>query len=389
VRICILYDCLFPHTVGGAERWLRALAERLADEGHEVTYVTRRQWSRRVAPNAPRGVRVVVVAPRIGLYTRSGRRRIVTPLLYGAGVLWHLLRHGHRYDVVHTASFPYFSLLAAAVARRRGHYRLVVDWYEVWSRGYWETYLGRRGGAIGHAVQARCARVEQHAFCFSRLYAARLHEEGLRGEVTVLEGLSDGPHEPAAPKQPEPVLLFAGRLIPEKQAAAIVPALALLREEHPELRLVVCGDGPERERLTAAVAAHRQTAAVELRGFVPAQDVHDALARAACLVHPSSREGYGLVVVEAARVSTPVVLVDGPDNAAVELVEDGVNGLIAPTPSPSDLAAAIRSVLDAGLGMRTSTRAWFATNAPRLSLESSLERVLAVYAGTDAPSARP
>ena len=43
VRICLVYDCLFPHTVGGAERWYRELAERL--EGpHEVTYLTRRQW---------------------------------------------------------------------------------------------------------------------------------------------------------------------------------------------------------------------------------------------------------------------------------------------------------------------------------------------------------
>src|SRR5262249_48379662 len=44
VRICIVYDCLYPHTVGGAERWYRNLSERLADEGHDVTYLTLRQW---------------------------------------------------------------------------------------------------------------------------------------------------------------------------------------------------------------------------------------------------------------------------------------------------------------------------------------------------------
>ena len=46
MRICIVYDCLFPYTVGGAERWYRNLAERLAAEGHEVTYLTLRQWER-------------------------------------------------------------------------------------------------------------------------------------------------------------------------------------------------------------------------------------------------------------------------------------------------------------------------------------------------------
>ncbi len=51
MRICILYDCLFPHTVGGAERWYRSLAGRLAADGHDVTYLTLRQWDeRRRAP---------------------------------------------------------------------------------------------------------------------------------------------------------------------------------------------------------------------------------------------------------------------------------------------------------------------------------------------------
>ena len=53
-----------------------------------------------------------------------------------------------------------------------------------------------------------------------------------------------------------------------------------------------------------------------------------------CLVLPSRREGYGLVVVEAAALGTPSVVVRGPDNAATELVEDGKNGFVAPSADP-------------------------------------------------------
>jgi hypothetical protein len=56
VRVCLVYDCLFPHTVGGGERWYRALAERLAADGHQVTYLTlRRQGhgARGAAPPSP------------------------------------------------------------------------------------------------------------------------------------------------------------------------------------------------------------------------------------------------------------------------------------------------------------------------------------------------
>ncbi len=109
--------------------------------------------------------------------------------MFGAGVLWHLLRRGRRYDVVHTCAFPYFSLLAAALVRPLARFELVVDWFEVWSRSYWRDYLGPVGGRCGELVQRACALVPQRAFCFSELHAARLREEGLRGEVTVLRGL--------------------------------------------------------------------------------------------------------------------------------------------------------------------------------------------------------
>src|SRR6476469_811866 len=168
MRICIVYDCLFPYTVGGAERWYRNLAQRLAADGHEVTYLTLRQWPRGEGGDVP-GVRVVAAGPRMRLYREAGQRRIAPPLAFGAGVLWHLARHGRAYDVVHTASFPYFSLLAAALARRLHGFRLVVDWHELWSREYWREYLGELGGRVGWAVQGACLRVPQHAFCFSQL----------------------------------------------------------------------------------------------------------------------------------------------------------------------------------------------------------------------------
>lgn len=379
MRVCIVYDCLFPYTVGGAERWYRNVALRLQEAGHEVTYLTLRQWEGKLDPLP--GVDVHVVGPRMALYS-GPRRRILPPLVFGAGVLWHLLRRGRRYDVVHTASFPYFSLLAAGVARPLGRYRIVCDWHEVWSRDYWREYLGRGAGTIGFAVQRLCARVTQRAFCFSRLHAARLREEGLRGELTVLEGEYDGDLTPPEPTEAEPLVVFAGRHIPEKRASAVAPAVALAAAQLPGLHGIVYGDGPERE----AVLASLDGTPVRAPGFAPAQEVHDALRRALCMLLPSRREGYGMIVVEASALGTPSVVVPEPDNAALELVDDGVNGVIAVSAAPEDLAAAIVRVHQAGDALRASTCAWFAANAQRLSLRSSLETVVASYRGLSTTS---
>ena len=217
MRVCLVYDCLYPHTVGGAERWYRNLAERLTVEGHEVTYLTLRQWPRGASAGVE-GVRVVPVGPRLALYTRSGRRRVGPPLVFGLGVLVHLLLHRRRYEVVHTASFPYFSLLAAAAVRPLASFRLVVDWHELWSREYWLEYLGGLGGRLGLAVQSACLRVPQHAFCFAHMTARRLREQNIPGEVTVLEGEWAGGTSEPEPRAARPVVVFAGRHIPEKRA---------------------------------------------------------------------------------------------------------------------------------------------------------------------------
>jgi glycosyltransferase involved in cell wall biosynthesis len=380
MRVCVVYDCLFPYTVGGGERWYRNLAERLAEEGHEVTYLTLRQWDRGKTPQLAGGrARVVRVGPRMNLYTDDGRRRILPPLVFGLGVLAHLLVHRGRYDVVRACAFPYFSLLAAALARPLGRYELEVDWFEVWSEDYWRGYLGGLGGRVGALVQRTCARVPQQAFCFSKLHAQRLREEGLRGEVTVLRGLYTGTVEPLTPTRANDVVLFVGRLIPEKQAPLAVSAIALARHRIEGLTGVILGDGPEREAVRGAIAEHDLAEFVSAPGFASADTVEEQMRRALCLLLPSVREGYGMVVVEAAAHATPSIVVAGPDNAAVELIEEGVNGFVCPSSDAAAIAAAIVRIHDEGMALRESTAAWFAAHAHELELESSLQTVLASY----------
>jgi glycosyltransferase involved in cell wall biosynthesis len=350
------------------------VAERLAAEGHEVTYLTLRQWDRGASTGVA-SVDVITAGPRLALYTRSGRRRILPPLIFGAGVFVHLARRGRRYDVVHTASFPYFSLLAAGFLRRWGRFRLVVDWHELWTRAYWRDYLGPAGGWVGWRVQRACVRIPQRAFCFSRLHAGRLRAEGLRGEVTVLEGEYAGAEPQVEGYVDAGPVVFAGRHIPEKRVPALIPALARL----PDVRAEIYGDGPERERVLSLIRSHDLARRVSAPGFVPHEQVDAALRSALCLVLPSRREGYGLVVVEACAAGTPAIVVADPDNAAVELIEEGVNGFVAPSASPEDLAAAIVRVREGGAPLRASTAAWYAANARRLSLAASLDRVAEAY----------
>jgi glycosyltransferase involved in cell wall biosynthesis len=380
MHICLAYDCLYPWTVGGAERWYRGLAEELVHAGHDVTYLTRLQWDTDAPPELP-GIRVVPVSRREPLYTDDGRRRVGEALRFGAGVTRHLMRHRSDYDAVHLCSFPFFSLLGARAALAGTGRRLLVDWVEVWTRSYWREYLGRAGGLVGWAVQRLCVRLTPEAFVFSRLHARRLREEGLRGPLTVLTGLYDGPAGiPVQTVRREPVVVFAGRHIPEKRAHLVPAAVAGARAAGADLRGLVLGDGPERSRVLAAARDIGVERFVEAPGFVDGDQVRDALRSATCLILPSVREGYGMVVIEAAACGTPSVVSPAPDNAAVELVHDGVNGFVARGSGPAELAKAIVRVVEAGPELRERTLAWFEENAGRLSLRASARVALGRYA---------
>jgi glycosyltransferase involved in cell wall biosynthesis len=86
-----------------------------------------------------------------------------------------------------------------------------------------------------------------------------------------------------------------------------------------------------------------------------------------------------MVVVEAAAHATPSVVVAGPDNASVELIEEGVNGFVCASPDPAAIVEAILRVHEAGLALRQSTARWFSEHVNELELESSLRVVLAGY----------
>jgi glycosyltransferase involved in cell wall biosynthesis len=257
---------------------------------------------------------------------------------------------------------------------------MVTDWLEVWTREYWSEYLGPVGGRIGAAVQRLCIRLTDCAVVFSDLQAARLVSAGYRQWLTTLKGMYDGSILPldASPVR-EPLVVYVGRHIPEKRVLAIPAAIAAARRRIPALRATIFGDGPERARVVSEVQRLGLQNVIDCPGFAPWEAIDGALRRAACLLVPSRREGYGLVIVEAAARGTPSIVVRDPDNAATELIEQNENGFVAESAEPDVLATAIEIAIASGPALVQRTQAWFARNAERLTIDASIARLEALY----------
>lgn len=157
---------------------------------------------------------------------------------------------------------------------------------------------------------------------------------------------------------PATVAVSVGRLSTVKDYPGLLRAMALARQEVPELRLVLVGDGPEREELHRLRQELNLVDAVELPG--EQTDVAAWLSRGAFFVCSSVTEGLSLAILEAMACGLPVIATRVGGNA--ELVVDGETGLVVPPGDPAALAAAMVRLsrdpaLGAAMGQRGRARA--------------------------------
>jgi glycosyltransferase involved in cell wall biosynthesis len=371
---------LFPWSIGGIERWYRALAEGLVEAGASVTYVTRLQWDE---PPDLDGIDVVAVRGPRDIYHPDGRRRADQPVRYAGGVLTWLLRNRNSFDALQLANFPYFTLLAARAALAGTKRPMLVDWFEVWPPPYWAEYGGPIIGRFGYLIQELCIRLTPRALVFWDHTADRLRAHGLRTQPIVLPGLLRDAQEPirahwersAGP----PTVFFSGRHIRDKGVTLLPEALRIARTQIPDLRMVIAGEGVQTALVKSMVAALELTDCVDFVGKLTDAELFQRIADSTCVAVPSIREGYGLAAVEANAHGTPAIVTDGPENAAVGHMVDGRNGYVV-SPTSAAVAEGIIKAVHAGNELRRTTVAEYARMTAENGMRHSIQQVVTIYA---------
>jgi glycosyltransferase involved in cell wall biosynthesis len=381
-RVAVIYDCLFHYTVGGGERWYWRLAEGLRDAGADVTYLTRRQWEE--PPELP-GIRVIAVSGRSELYDGNGRRRLAPTICFGGGVFRWLLGHRRDYDVVEVANFPFWSVLAVRGALAGTDVRVVVDWFEIWSMRFWQSYAGKLMGTVGYGVQWACLRLSPRMTVLSEANATRLRAICRADAPVVLAGflpsvVARTDRDDTSLRDERPYVLFAGRHIRDKGVDLLPEAFATATRLHPELRFVIAGDGPLRPSVADDCRERGLADIVDLPGWVSDEELERLITGAACVVAPSRREGYGFMPVDAMGKGTPVVTTGFEENLAVDNIDPGRNGFVVSPPTPWGIASAIAAVVAGGAELRMTTKEWYAEHAPTKTVDCSVSQMVIQHA---------
>ena len=330
----------YPPEVNGVAMTVARLVQALRERGHDVQVVRPRQAGDAGGVSANGHGDVLVRGMPIPRYEglRMGlpcKRRLVR--------LWTR----HRPDVVHIATEGPLGRSALLAARALGlpvcsEFRTN---FHAYSRHYGLGFL--RGAII--AYLRRFHNATQCTMVPTRALHDELAGEGFRNLRTVARGVDVRRFDPAHRSEAlraqwgaapgDLVVTCVGRLAPEKNLDTLLVAFEAIRRTQPRARLVLVGDGPMRPSLQArcpdAVFAG-QRLGDELAAHYASADL---------FLFPSVTETFGNVTTEALASGLAVVAFDYA--AARRLIEDGVNGSLAPLADDAAFVAqAVRTAAD-------------------------------------------
>ena len=318
MRVGLSLLTLVPGEVGGAETSARGLARGLAEVG-TLEYTA---FTPPAAPGAGEGLPETLVSEYRS--ARTVRERFLAMTL--AAVRPGKLRQRFAgLDAVHyplTIALPTLDVPSAVTVHDLQH----LDHPALFSRAerLWRARTHERSARNADAVIVPSQFVRRRAIELLGLPPERVH--------AIPWGVDHDRFRPGDDER-EPFLLYPARPWPHKNHERLLEAFALLREERPELRLVLTGAGHEGRPVPAGV---------EVRGLVSLDELASLYRRAACLVFPSLYEGFGQPPLEAMASAAPVAASNIP---AIAEVAGEAAALFDPS-DPEDIAGVVSGVLD-------------------------------------------
>lgn len=356
-----------PFNKGGKETRIDSLTRGLAALGYDVHIYTMQWWqggkTKVIGP-----ITYHAISPLYPLYAGE-RRSIREGVLFGIATFKLMFARFDILEVDHMPFFPLFSAKIVAVLRRKPMY---ATWHEVWGGAYWRQYMGRYSGTIAALIESASVRLPDHIIAVSRFTYDQLRTTlHYKGSLSLVSNGIDYAKIAQVQTAQEPIdVLYAGRLLAHKNVDVLVRAIALVKRHIPTISCSIIGDGPEAARLRSLVKELGLENNVRLLGFLDANEaIYAHMKAASVFALPSSREGFGISILEAAACGASVITVDLPDNAAKELARELHGTVVACSPE------AIADGIMAQLAEHAPTATELATDYDWHALAARLSKV--------------
>lgn len=348
MRIAFVSDAIFPYNKGGKEKRIFEVTTRLAKRGHEI-HLYCMNWWKGPAERIENGVHLHAICKYYPLYSGE-RRSIAQALIFGLACLKLIKEDFDIVDVDHMVFFHLFPTKLICILKRK---RMIATWNEVWGKDYWQKYLGWKG-FFGYLVEKFGVLTPDKIISVSKHTTDKLKNDlNFKKKIYIVpNGVDFNKIQKIKPAKEESDVIFAGRLLSHKNIDVLIKSIKLIKEKLPEIKCFIIGDGPEKKELELLVKGLNLEKNIKFLGFLENQnDVYSLMKSAKVFVLPSTREGFGIVVIEANACGIPVITINHKGNAAKDLVAEGKNGFVCQL-NEKEIANQIIKVLENNSGRK-------------------------------------
>jgi glycosyltransferase involved in cell wall biosynthesis len=317
MKVAIVLEAVFPENKGGLERWFSTLSQTMAEKVDSIHYLNSAGVNR-VQGN----LSYISITNHKWSYLSGGIRSIKQAIQFLIGLIkWFSI---HSYDFLYISSVPILSIFVIPIVKLRNPRTvIVVEWLEYWPLKYWCDYKGKFVGSFSWFIQLVALQFGDFRITFIKKTNLRVRARNLywiRNRTVMLPGLVNEDSQVENGKLNERNdITFLGRLVEEKQPLFALRVVEQFIDRGWTGTFWLVGTGPEEARIKQAIEKCGKQNQIKFLVNASDQRISELFSSSFLLLHPSKREGYGLVCVEAALKGLPSLLINYPENGAVDL----------------------------------------------------------------------
>jgi glycosyltransferase involved in cell wall biosynthesis len=343
MKIALVYDLIYPFSIGGVESRNFSLGKELVLQGHEVHLFGVKMWRGKDILKISKNYYAHGVSRYSGKYNFKGNRKAFEPLKYSFFLFFEMMKYD--FDIVDVSAFPYFPAFSCKFYSLFKNRPLVITWHEAWGE-FWKNY--GLVGFFGRMVEKICTGLSKNNIAVSAATGQKLRKLGLK-KCNVIENWIDLSEIREAKKSVVGYdLISIGRHLKLKNFDVVLKTIALLKKDFPDIRALMIGVGPETINLLRISKALGLEKNVDILGFTKEKSqMYGYLKSSKIFFLPSVLEGFSIVAFEAMACGLPVITLYSDRNALATYIKEGSTGYVC-SKSEIEFALRIKGLLEDG-----------------------------------------
>jgi L-malate glycosyltransferase len=325
MKIALVYDLLYPYSIGGAEYRNFSLAKYLVLQGHEVHMFGVKSWTGSSIKKVSDRFFIHGVSKYKKKYGQQGTRKIFEPIKYSIALFFELMKH--KFDLLDVSAFPYFPVFSVKLYSIFKNKPMVVTWHEVWDT-YFLRYLGIKG-IFGQWIEEWVAKLTKNNVAVSKLTHKKLLKIGCKHSTIIENWIEVEKINEAKPLKEKYDLISIGRHIQHKNFHKLIRIVALLKKQRKKIKVLILGIGPQTHFLLSIRKKLGLEDNIDILDFTQEHaQMYRYLKSSKIFVLLSKLEGFSISAFEAMAAGLPILTINAPKNALKDYVENDKNGYV-------------------------------------------------------------